>query len=111
MGAETLIDEMIRLAGGLNVAREVQLIGPVKLQQEVMLSLEPEIIVVADWSATPGPEAIQELLHNPVWQHVPAVANGRVHAIRGAWLTSVSQEAVHGLEAMARLLHPEAFAW
>jgi len=111
MGAETLIDEMIQLAGGLNVAREVQLIGPVKLQQEVMLSLEPEVIVVADWSATPGPEAIQELLHHPVWRHVPAVAHGRVHAIRGAWLTSVSQEAVHGLEAMARLLHPEAFAW
>jgi iron complex transport system substrate-binding protein len=111
VGAETLIDEMIQLAGGLNVAREAQLIGPVKLQQEVMLSLAPDVIVVADWSATPGPEAVQELLRNPVWQQVPAVANGRVYAIRGAWLTSVSQEAIHGLEAMARILHPEAFAW
>jgi iron complex transport system substrate-binding protein len=81
------------------------------LQQEVMLSLAPDVIVVADWSATPGPEAVQELLRNPVWQQVPAVANGRVYAIRGAWLTSVSQEAIHGLEAMARILHPEAFAW
>lgn len=110
MGAETLIDEMIQQAGGINVAREAQLVGPVKLQQEVMLSLAPEVIVVADWSATPGTEAVRGLLHNPVWRHVPAVANGRVHAIRGAWLTSVSQEAIHGLEAMARILHPEAFA-
>jgi iron complex transport system substrate-binding protein len=110
MGAETLIDEMIQLAGGFNVARETQLTGPVKLPQEVMLSLAPDVIIVGDWSATPGAEAVRELMHNPVWQHVPAVANGRVHAIRGAWLTSVSQDAVHGLEAMARLLHPEAFA-
>lgn len=110
-GAETLIDEMIQLAGGFNAAREAKLVGPVKLQQEVMLSLAPDVIVVADWSATPGPEAVRELLHNPVWQHVPAIVNGRVHAIRGAWLTSVSQEAIHGLEAMARILHPEAFTW
>lgn len=110
MGAETLIDEMIHYAGGINVAREVQLVGPAKLQQEVMLHLAPEVIIVADWSATPGPEAVRGLLHDPVWRHVPAVANGRVHAIRGAWLTSVSQDAVHGLEAMARILHPEAFS-
>lgn len=110
MGAETLIDEMIQLAGGLNVAREAKLTGPVKLQQEVMLSLAPDIIVVADWSATPGPEAVRGFLQNPVWQHLPAVANGRVHAIRGAWLTSVSHYAIDGLEAMARILHPEAFA-
>jgi ABC-type Fe3+-hydroxamate transport system substrate-binding protein len=50
-----LIDEMIQLAGGLNVAREAQLIGPVKLQPDVMLSRAPDVIVVAYWSATPGP--------------------------------------------------------
>ncbi len=111
MGAETLIDEMIQQAGGINVAREMQLIGTIKLQQEVMLHLAPDVIVVADWSATPGSEAVRGLLRNSVWQHVPAVANRRVHAIRGAWLTDVSQDAVRGLEAMARILHPEAFAW
>jgi iron complex transport system substrate-binding protein len=111
VGAETLIDEMIQLAGGFNVVREVQLTGPVKLQQEVMLSLAPDIIVVGDWSATPGQAAIRELMHNPVWRHVPAVANKRVYAIRGAWLTSVSQDAIYGLEAIARVLHPEAFVW
>ncbi len=66
MGAETLSDEMIQQAGGLNVAREVELIGPAKLQAEVMLSLAPDVIVVADWRATPGPEAVRGLLHNPV---------------------------------------------
>ncbi|ETW93247.1 MAG: hypothetical protein ETSY1_40035 [Candidatus Entotheonella factor] len=111
MGAETLIDEMIEQAGGINVARELQLTGPVKVQQEVMLSLAPDVIIVADWSATPGPQAIQGLLHNPVWQHIPAVTNRRVYAMRGAWLTSLSHYAVHGLEAMARILHPEALAW
>ena len=110
MGAETLIDEMIQLAGGFNVVREAHLTGPVKLQQEVMLSLAPDVIIVGDWSATPGAEAVRELTRNPVWRHAPAVANGRVYAIRGAWLTSVSQYAAHGLEAIARALHPEAFS-
>ena len=42
MGAETLIDEMIQQAGGINVAREAQLIGPVKL----------EFIPIKSWVAT-----------------------------------------------------------
>ncbi len=110
MGTEALIDEMIEGAGGVNVAREMKLSGPVKLQVEVMLNLAPAVIIMGDWSLTPGPQAVQAILHHPVWQQVPAVVNGRVYAIRGAWLTSVSHHAVHGLEAIARLLHPEAFA-
>ncbi len=110
MGAKTLIDEMIQGAGGVNVAREMQLAGPVKLQLEVMLNLAPDVIIMGDWSLTPGPQAVRAILHHPAWQHVPAVAHGRVYAIRGAWLTSVSQYAVHGLEAIAQQLHPGAFA-
>lgn len=110
MGTETLIDEMIQGAGGVNVAREIQLSGPGKLQLEVMLNLAPDVIIMGDWSLTPGPQAVRAILHHPMWQHVPAVANGRVYTIRGAWLTSVSHHAVHGLEAIAQRLHPEAFA-
>ena len=110
MGAETLIDEMIQRAGGFNVAREASLTGPVKLQQEVMVSLAPEVIIVGDWSATPGDEAMRELTRDPVWRQAPAIANDRVYAIRGAWLTSVSHYAVDGLEAIARVLHPEAWS-
>ncbi len=73
------------------------------------ISLQPEVIVVADWSATSSTEVVQALLHDPRWQQVPAIANGRVYAVRGAWLESVSQYAVRGLEAIARLLHPGVF--
>ena len=107
MGAETMIDDMITRAGGLNVAREINLTGPSRLQLEVTLSLAPEIIIMADWSDSPAQDAVQELQNNPAWHLVPAVQHGRVYAIRGAWLESVSQYAVNGLEAIARILHPE----
>lgn len=107
MGAGTMIDDMITRAGGLNVAREVNLTGPSRLQLEVMVSLAPDVIIIADWSASPAQSAVQAIQHNPAWQSVPAVQHGRVYAIKGAWLESVSQYAVNGLEAIARILHPE----
>ncbi len=108
-GAGTLIDEMIERAGGANVAREAQLMGPARLPLEMAISLQPEVIVVADWSATSSTEAVQALLRDPRWQQVPAITSGRVYAVRGAWLEAVSQYAVRGLEAIARLLHPGVF--
>ena len=35
---------------------------------------------------------------------------GRVYGIKGAWLSSVSHYSVKALEAIARVLHPEAFS-
>ena len=109
-GRDTLIDAMITLAGGHNVARDVDLRGQGRLPLEVAVSLRPEVILVSAWEPGAGDDSGAAFVHHPVWANVPAVQDGRVYGIKGAWLTSVSQYAVNALEAMARVLHPEAFS-
>lgn len=109
-GEDTLIDAMITLAGGHNVARDVGLQGQARLPLEIAVSLRPEVILVSEWERTTGGNGAAAFLHHPVWAEVPAVRQGRVHGIKGAWLSSVSHYSVNALEAVARVLHPEAFA-
>ena len=109
-GEDTLIDAMITLAGGHNVARDVGLQGQARLPLEVAVSLRPEVIVVSEWERSTGGNGAAAFLHHPVWAEVPAVREERVYGIKGAWLTSVSHYSVKALEAIARVLHPEAFS-
>ncbi len=109
-GEDTLIDAMITLAGGHNVARDVDLRGQGRLPLEVAVSLRPEVILVSAWEQITGGNRVAAFLHHPVWADVPAVQDGRVYGIKGAWLSSVSHYSVNALEAIARVLHPEAFS-
>ena len=108
-GKDTLIDAMITLAGGHNVARDVNLQGQGRLPLEVAVSLRPEVILVSQWERLTRGNRAAAFLHHPVWGEVPAIRNGRVYGINGAWLSSVSHYSVKALEAIARVLHPEAF--
>ena len=108
-GEDTLIDAMITLAGGHNVARDVDLRGQGRLPLEVAVSLRPEVILVSAWEPGAGDDSGAAFVHHPVWADVPAVREGRVYGIKGAWLSSVSHYSVKALEAIARVLHPEAF--
>lgn len=109
-GEDTLIDAMITLAGGHNVARDVGLQGQARLPLETAVSLRPEVILVSEWERRTGGNRAAAFLHHPVWADVPAVRQGRVYGIKGAWLSSVSHYSVKALEAIARVLHPEASA-
>lgn len=109
VGADTLIDDIITRAGGTNVAREAQLTGWPRMPLELVLRLQPEVVILPVWNTDPVTDVVRTYLPEPAWQQVPAVQQGRVYAISGAWLTTVSQHAVRGLEALARHLHPEGF--
>ena len=109
-GEDTLIDAMITLAGGHNVARDVGLQGQARLPLEIAVSLRPEVVLVSEWERSTGGNGAAAFLHHPVWAEVPAVQEGRVYGIKGAWLSSVSHYSVNALEAIARVLHPEASA-
>lgn len=109
-GPGTLTDEMIERAGGNNLIRETGIIGYTRITRELAIALQPDVVILSDWSSRGDASTTEQLLDDPAWQAVPAVQNERVHALRGAWVTSGSQFRVAGVEALARLLHPEAFA-
>lgn len=107
-GSGTLIDEKIRRAGGKNAAAEFGLVGFDSVALDVLLALNPDAIVVPRWSSEDA--ALGDLKTNPAWRNVAAVRSGRVFTIAASALTSLSPDGVVGVEELARLLHPEAFA-
>lgn len=107
-GPGSLIDEMITRAGGHNVIRDTGIRGHRRISPELAFSLQPEVILISDWSSTERQLATQ-LLEDAAWAQVPAVRDARVYPLHGAWVTTGSQFSALGVEAIARRLHPQAF--
>ncbi len=106
-GTGTLVDEKIRLAGGRNVAAEAGLVGFESVALDLLIALDPDVIVVPQWSANENPT--RTLTESAAWRDVSAVRNDRVYAVSAAALTSESPEGVAGVERLAHLFHPEVF--
>jgi iron complex transport system substrate-binding protein len=107
LGARTLVGEILSRAGGQNVVDELGIAGPGQIGIETVLALEPEAIIMPNYADNTS--SMRALRSDAIWRQVPAVRAGRVHAIPGAWIATVSQHAAQGLQRVAQLLHPEAF--
>lgn len=111
-GAETLFDELLRLAGGRNVAAEAGLRGHASLPVERALALDPEVILTTDYRAGGRARTVVErpaLAEDPVWRDARAVRSGRVFALDGRSVLSTSHHVARAVPEIARLLHPERF--
>jgi len=106
-GNSTLIDDIIRLAGGTNVASDINGFGSMNL--ESMISADPQAIIV--------PTAMDKS-SDPLWEFVTtdrrlsntsAVKNGRVYRIEGDLVYRYSPRCISALEQTAMFLHPELF--
>jgi iron complex transport system substrate-binding protein len=108
-GAGSTVDEIIRLAGGVNVAADAELGTYPLINPEFILATDPDVILLGGWfsgDATPR----DWFSADPVFASLRAVQSGRVYAIHDAHLTSVSQHFVDGVADVARLLYPDAFS-
>ena len=108
-GEGSTVDEMIRVAGGLNVVREAGIKGSYKISEEMAIGMEPDVIFVSGNAPNTQAAPFDFLKQHPNWQHVPAVQNNRVYELQGRWLVSVSQHSWDGIKEIATLLHPEVF--
>ncbi len=109
-GRGSLVDDLLTRAGAHNVARDVDLRGSAPLSTELAIALQPEVVFVTGWSPQHGAATADALRRDPRWRDVPAVRAGRVHALDGASLLSVTHHLVDALETVEQLLYPSASA-
>lgn len=102
-------DEVLRRAGAVNAAVELNLVGHVNFSSEKMLRLKPDFIVVSGEAGLQSPQA-QIVLNDPVLRELPAVRLRRIAVVPDRYYSSPSQYVVDAVEILARQLHPEAFA-
>lgn len=100
VGKTSVLNELIRNAGGLLVTAEIETAYP-KLSKETALALNPEAIILSDSDDNREP--------NEVFKNSPAVKNGRVYRINADILSRPGPRLVDALEQIAKELHPEKF--
>jgi iron complex transport system substrate-binding protein len=107
-GPGSHIDELIRLAGGKNIAAQCDSAWP-ELSMETVVAGNPEVILVVD---THGSErgltqerALATLRANPLWQHISAVQKGRVIVLPDDPVTIPGPRMITGLELIYKALH------
>ena len=97
--------DMIRLAGGSNVAAEIQDAYWAEIDYEQLLAWDPEYIIMA----SNAKYSVEDVLNNPNLAACTAVQNGNVFQIPGdaeAWDSPVPSS-VLGAVWLAGILHPD----
>jgi iron complex transport system substrate-binding protein len=106
VGKGSFADDLIRLAGGENIAGKEEEVYP-RFGMEEILKRSPEVIVIS--SMNPKGDYQRIIQEWTRWKTIPAVKNGRIHLIDSDLLDRPSPRIIDGLEELARVLHPEKF--
>ena len=100
----TIHHDVIRLAGGKNMAGDLDVTYP-RISVEEVLKRKPDVIVIS--SMERGGRFERERTNWYSWPSIPAVKRKQVFLLDSDLLDRPSPRIVDGLEKMARLLHPE----
>lgn len=108
-GGVGFLNDMLDIAGGVNVFADVQR-ESVQPSVETMLTRAPEVIVeVRATGMLPDGNVADAKRAWSALASVPAVQRGRIHILSGEHLVVPGPRVVRGTEAFARALHPDAF--
>ena len=106
VGNGTFIDAFITMAGGENIAGNLE--GWPTYNLEDLVDTNPDVIVLggANWGVS-----AEEVASRPIWQDLDAVKNGNIYAIDDTTLVRPGPRIANGLELLAGLIHPELFGY
>ena len=100
----TFHHDVIRLAGGENMAQDEPITYP-RISVEQVLLKNPDVIIISSMERGGRFERAREEWLK--WKEMSAVKQGRIHLVDSDLLDRPSPRIVQGLETMARLIHPE----
>jgi len=106
-GPGTFIDELIRLAGGVNIFGNASTEWPV-VSSESVIKLNPDIIIVPAHHGKLR-YSIEEIKSRPGWDQINAVKNNRIYIVDSDIFSRPGPRIVDALEILAKILHPELF--
>lgn len=98
-GGDTFVGGMLTLAGGDNIAKDVQ---GWSITLEEIVAADPEIIIIPSY-------AQGDFETQPNYCELTAVKEGKVFAIDNNMLDRQGYRNAEGIETLAQIFHPEAF--
>ena len=105
-GPGTFIDLLLSKAGGNNLGNILNSEWA-QISVEELITQNPEVILLGDY--TWGGVTPEDVAARPGWQAIAAVQKGQVYPFDDNLVSRPGPRLVDGLEALAKLLHPELF--
>lgn len=105
VGRKSVLHEMIELAGGENIAADIDRPSGVRTNEAILLA-NPEVIILS-----PFADPTEDILRRPGWETLSAVVHGRVHRIplEERYVMLATPRCVEGcLEFLLPWFHPSA---
>lgn len=102
----------ITMAGGINVAGELQDMGPSKVNMEQIYAWDPELIYITNFSQAMPEDLANNAIGSDDWSSIKAVQEGRVHKMPlGSYRTfTPGVDTPVTLLWVAKQMYPEKFA-
>lgn len=100
----TIINDVIVLAGGENIAKDASIRYP-RYSIESVVDHNPDAIIVASMGKY-GEEALRKWR---TYKSLKAVQNNNIHIIDSSLVCHMGPRLVQGIEEIAEFLHPEVF--
>jgi iron complex transport system substrate-binding protein len=104
-GPGTFLSSLIGMAGGMNAGDELSS-DFAQISLETLLVKNPDLIILGD--SNYGVD-IQQVASRPGWETLGAVKSSWVYPFNDDLVSRPGPRLVDGLEALAQLIHPEAF--
>ncbi len=108
VGSETIIHQLITLAGGSNIAGDISDDYPT-LDMEAVIEADPQIIIAGSDMGEGASLPYQFALTEERFSLLSARADNRIYEIETDLVGRPGPRIVDGLEDFAELLHPELF--
>jgi len=108
VGSDTRINELISIAGGINIAAELDTGYPM-MNLEFVIATDPQVIITNTGHGSGANTIYIFAKEDERLADVSARINDRVYGILADLVSRPSMRLVDGLELIAKTLHPEIF--
>lgn len=106
-GFGTFQDDLIRKAGGINIARDID--GWTTISLEAVIQANPEVMIASISYANDDTLTFQYIQTESRLSDADARQNDRVYGIDGDIISRAGPRVIQALELLARMIHPEIF--
>ena len=107
LGKGTITHELIELAGGINIAADIEGHGQTDL--ETLIWRNPQVILASSGHGSGEDAPISWARNEERLEEVDARTNGNIYQVDSDLVTRPGPRIIDGLELIAELIHPELF--
>ncbi|MFD2923733.1 ABC transporter substrate-binding protein [Halobacillus naozhouensis] len=104
-GTGTFMNQMLQAINAENAAVNQQ--GWVKMNEEAIINLQPDVIITTYGYYTEKP--VEKVLSREGWEQVPAIEKKQVYDVHSDLVTRAGPRLIEGVERLAEAVYPETF--